>query len=61
MIKQLQSMQGIKSSHAEMEEARRMIIAQLFEVFQNTSHQDNDLQWDLLSKVSKGEQRMCSS
>ncbi|KAI4257624.1 MAG: hypothetical protein L6R42_005545 [Xanthoria sp. 1 TBL-2021] len=60
IIKQLQSMQGIKSSHAEMEEARRMIIAQLFEVFQNTSHQDDDLQWDLLSKVSEWDLRLWS-
>ena len=36
-----------------MEEARRIIYAQLIEIFQQTSQQDKDLQPDSLSQVSE--------
>ncbi|KAL8670647.1 MAG: hypothetical protein Q9168_004826 [Polycauliona sp. 1 TL-2023] len=53
IIKQLQSLQGLKSTHAEIDQARNLICAQLFEVFWHTCHRDEDLQADLLTKVSK--------
>ncbi|KAL8860937.1 MAG: hypothetical protein Q9178_002692 [Gyalolechia marmorata] len=52
IVKQLQSMQGFKSSGAEMEEARRIIYAQLIEIFQQSSQQDEDLQPDFLSQFA---------
>ena len=57
MIKQLQSMQGIRPSHAEMEAARETILAQLSDNIQNYLRQDDviQLQWPLLSEVSQAD------
>ncbi|KAL8643528.1 MAG: hypothetical protein Q9226_008306 [Calogaya cf. arnoldii] len=60
ILKQLQSMQGMRSSHAEMEAARNLIFAQLLKVYRNTSHWKKDLPSDPLSKVSEGNLRTYS-
>ncbi|KAL8994783.1 MAG: hypothetical protein Q9169_005345 [Polycauliona sp. 2 TL-2023] len=50
IVKQLLSMQGTRSSDAEIEQARNMVCAKLFEVFQDTCYRDEDLQSHLLAQ-----------
>ncbi|KAL8782268.1 MAG: hypothetical protein Q9213_005542 [Squamulea squamosa] len=52
IIKQLQSMQGLKSSRSETEEACRTIYAQLLEVFRQIPKQNDEAEPDLLTQYS---------